>query len=137
MIGELYINDKDAWVTWSVKLDDGFDALRLPANPKEYATNDARSQPGRQVIASNYQPQSKDVQLIFAFTCDTVEEYNQKFDQFIQELNGIISLKVMALKKVYYLRVTDYLNLSSGTGLRDGRLSVRFSEDNPNNRIQL
>lgn len=137
MIGELYINDKDTWATWKVKLDDGYDSLRLPSNPKEYASNEKRSQPGKQVFVSNPQPQSKDVQLIFAVVCDSADEYNQKFDSFVDELKGVMTLKVPALKKVYKLRVIDYLNLSSGLGLRDGRLSVRFSEDNPQDRIQL
>lgn len=137
MIGQLYINDKDAWSNWKVRLDDGYDSLRLPANPKEYTSNEKRSQPGKHVFVSNPQPQSKDVQLIFAIVCDSADEYNQKFDSFVDELKGVMALKVPALKKVYKLRAIDYLNLSSGLGLRDGRLSVRFSEDNPKDRIQL
>lgn len=134
MQGQLYINDKDAWTTWKVKLDDGYDNLKLPANPKEYVSNDSRSQAGKQVFVSNTQPQAKDVQLVFALTCDSVDEYLENFDAFTEELIGVIELKVMALKTIYKLRVTDYISLSSGTGLTDGRLSVRFSEDNPSDR---
>lgn len=134
MQGQLYINNKDVWVTWKVKLDDGYDSLRIPANPKEYVTNDSRSQPGIQVFVSNPQPQAKDVRLIFAFTCDSIDEYLSNYDSFTDELTGVITLKVPVLKTIYKLRVTDYLELSSGTGLRDGRLSVRFSEDNPKDR---
>lgn len=135
MQGQLYINDKDAWTTWKVKLDDGFNNLKIPANPKEYVSNDSRSQAGKQVFISNPQPQAKDsIQLIFAFTCDSSDEYLENFDAFIDELTGVIELKVMALKTIYKLRVTDYISLSSGTGLTDGRLSVRFSEDNPLDR---
>lgn len=134
MQGQLYINNKDAWTTWKVKLDDGYDNLKLPANPKEYVSNDSRSQSGKQVFIDNPQPQSKDVQLVFAFTGNSSDEYLENFDAFIEEIVGVITLKVMALKTIYKLRVTDYINLSSGTGLIDGRLSVRFSEDNPSDR---
>lgn len=137
MIGQLYINDKDAWSNWRVRLDDGYDSLMLPANPKEYTSNDMRSQPGIQKFTSNDQPQAKEVQLIFAFTCDSIDEYLSNFDSFVNELKGVVSIKVTALKTTYHLTTSDYLSLSSGTGLRDGRLSVRFSEDNPQDRIQL
>lgn len=137
MTGQLYINDKDAWNTWRVKLDDGFDSLKLPANPKDYTGNDRRSQPGVQKFVSNTQPRAKEVQLVFAITCDSIDDYLSKFDSFTQELEGTTAIRVTPLKTIYLLTVTDYLSLSSGTGLRDGRLSVRFSEDNPQDRIQL
>lgn len=137
MVGELYINEKDAWSNWRVRLDDGYDSLKLPANPKEYTSNDMRSQPGIQKFKSNTQPQAKEVQLVFAFTCDSKDEYLTKFDSFTNELKGDVTIRVTALKTIYRLTVSDYLSLSSGTGLRDGRLSVRFSEDNPQDRIQL
>lgn len=137
MNGELYINGKDAWSNWKVRLDDGYDSLMLPANPKEYTSNDMRSQPGIQKFKSNTQPQAKEVQLVFAFTCDSKDEYLSNFKSFTDELKGDVTIRVTALKTTYHLTISDYISLSSGTGLRDGRLSVRFSEDNPQDRIQL
>lgn len=134
MQGELYINGKDAWITWKVKLDNGYDALLLKVNPKEYITNDSRSQAGKQVFISNPQPQAKDLQLVFAITCDSTDEYLENYNAFTDELTGIIELEVAALKKIYKLRITDYIGLPSGLGLIDGRLSVRFSEDDPTDR---
>lgn len=137
MIGELYINDKDCWVNFKTRLDDGFDNLLLPPNPKEYAENNLRSQPGKQVFVSNPQPEARDIQLVFAITCDSLSDYLTKYNSLVTELTGDIIFRVPVLKTVYKLRVVDFLNLSSGTGLRSGRLSVRFSEDNPKNRTKL
>ena len=53
MTGELYINGKDAWVTWGVNMGDGFlDALDAPLQMKEYIDNERRLEQGKRMITS-------------------------------------------------------------------------------------
>lgn len=135
MIGELYINEKDAWVTWGVFLEDGSEAkLLLPANTKEYASNNKRSSPGRQVFVTNTQPDERNVILIFCISAVSKEEYLKKYDLFVNELSsGWVKLRVPSLGKVFKLISPSFQDLSYSN--RIGKLSVRFSEPNPLDRL--
>ncbi len=141
MLGELYINDKDAWSTWKARLvDDSLDNLESSAPMKSYASNNARSQDGEQVLISNPRIDKRNVILIFAITCDSRADYLTKKRSLEAELqNGLISVKVTALSMIYKLHLDQdsTMTLSSGTGLRDGKFTVRFTEKNPKDRIQL
>lgn len=134
----IYINGKDAWLTWSAMLiEDSYTNLRMPAGLKTYVENDFRSAPGKRVIIKNPQPTSRDVQLTFAITCDSTEDYFRKFDSLIEEMTGkIFELKVIPLMTSYKVYLSDncFLSLSEGTGFRDGKLSVRVNEPNPTDR---
>lgn len=136
MTEELYINNKDAWLNWNVRLiEDSFQNLLLSANPKKYVENKNRSEHGTRLIVSDPRIDERNVQLMFGITCNTIEEYLEKYESFINELNnGWIELKVIPLKKVYNLVEPEFLNLGTGVGIRSGKLSVRFREPNPDNR---
>lgn len=141
MIGELYINGKDAWVTWKARLvDDSLDNLESSAPMKAYPSNNSRSQDGEQVLISNPRIDKRNVILIFAITCDSRADYLSKKRSLEAELRtGVLSFKVTALYMEYKLHLDEdsTMTLSSGTGLRDGKFTVRFTEPNPKNRIQL
>ena len=134
----LYINGKDAWLTWSALLiEDSYDNLELPASPKAYVENDARSQPGKQVLVRNYQPKDRTVQLMFDIACKSKDEYRKKFKSLIAEMTGkMFELTVMPLMTVYkvYLPENCFLSLGLGPGMQSGKLSVRVNEPNPADR---
>lgn len=137
MIGQLYINDKDAFSIWGAYLEDGSEnALLLPASNKEYASNKARSQHGKQVFRNLPRKDERDVILYFCMVASTKEEYLQKYEAFVEELDaGMVIMKVPSMKKGYKLDAISYQELSFYDYI--GRFAVKFNEPNPKNRIQL
>lgn len=141
MLGELYINDKDAWSTWKARLvDDSLDNLESSASMKSYVTNNARSQDGAQIIISNPRIDMRSVILTFAITCESRLDYLSKKRDLEMELRkGLTLFKVVPLSLIFKLHLDENstMTLLSGTGLRDGKFTVRFTEKNPKDRIQL
>lgn len=137
MIGELYINDKDAFTTYGVFLEEGSDArLLLPAANKEYASNKARSQHGKQVFRTLPRKEDRDVILFFNIAAKTRTEFLSKYEQFTNVLDeGLILLRIPSLKKVYKLDAKSYQELSYFDTI--GKIAVNFNEPNPKDRIQL
>lgn len=141
MLGELYINDKDAWSTWKARLvDDSLDNLESSASMKSYVTNNARSQDGAQIIISNPRIDMRSVILTFAITCESRLDYLSKKRDLEMELRkGLTLFKVVPLSLIFKLHLDENstMTLLSGTGLRDGKFTIRFTEKNPKDRISL
>ena len=54
MIGELFINGKDAYTTWGISMDDtSLSALMTPAPNKDLVENKSRLEHGKRVITDN------------------------------------------------------------------------------------
>ena len=54
MIGELFINGKDAYAAWGISMDDtSLSALMTPAPNKDLIENKSRLEHGKLVISSN------------------------------------------------------------------------------------
>ena len=138
MQNELYINNKDAWNNWRIRLDAGsYNNLLLPAPNKEFIENKSRLEHGKTVIYNNPKSDEREIQIIFAITCDSKSDYLSKYNSFVEELSkGKISLRIVSLNTTYNLTYRSCSSLSSGTSLRAGRLTVRFNEPNPMNRTQ-
>lgn len=141
MKGQLYINDKDAWVTWNARMiEDSLDNLELPGNPKENPSNDNELEDGESIYDLDYRESSRLVQLLFDFDCANTSDYIIKRRAFYTELKankGVVKLRVPSLKVTYTLRVESYLNLTSGMRYSKGKLSVRFKEANIKDRIYV
>lgn len=141
MLGELYINDKDAWSTWKARLvDDSLDNLESSASMKSYVTNNARSQDGAQIIISNPRIDMRSVILTFAITCESRLDYLSKKRDLEMELRkGLTLFKVVPLSLIFKLHLDENstMTLLSGTGLRDGKFTIRFTEKNPKDRLSL
>lgn len=131
---QLYINDKDAWETWGVFLEEGSErALLLAANNKEFVSNKNRSEHGKRVIVDNPRLEERDVQLVFCFLTESEDDFLEKYDAFVAELNkGWVQMRVIKVKKVYNFTTTNFQDL--GYYGQMGKLSVRFNEPNPDNR---
>lgn len=139
MRGELYINGKDAWDNWKVKLiEDSWDNILIPTNQKEYIENKNRGEHGKRVWIRDVLKEERTIQFMFAITCDSRQEYLQKYQSFVDELNsGWIVMSIPILNKSYKLIFPEFLDLSTGVGIIEGKLSVRFTEPNPNDRTAI
>lgn len=134
---QLYINGKDAWETWRVFLEENSErALLLPASNKEFVSNKNRSEHGKRVLVNNPRLDERDVQLVFCILAYTEDDFLEKYEAFVAELNsGWVQMKVIKVKKVYNFTTTSFLDL----GYYDdkGKLSVKFNEPNPDDRSAI
>jgi len=130
MKGELFINGKDAWLNWKVRLiENSYENLLKPPPMKEYSSNKFRSQPGKQVFILNPRIDERQVIVMFGITCNTRSEYLNTYEAFISEINdGVVEMNVVPINKTYKLYIEDYQSLSMGTSICAGKLSVRFNE---------
>lgn len=137
MVGQLYINDKDAFTSWGACLESGSEnALQLPAPNKEYVSNKSRSQHGKQVARKSPRKDERDVILYFCLSASTRDQFLMRFQSLIDELDsGITIIRVPRLKQGYKLDAISYQELSFYDKI--GRFAVKFNEPNPQDRIQL
>lgn len=138
MTGQLYINNKDAWTTWGVRMGSGFlDALDGFPPMKDYIENDSRLEHGRRIITTGAKVDSREITLEFTIEGNSETDYRTKKRAFQQELQaGAFTIKVPVLgTDVYHL---VYTGKSTSYGLsisrRFGKISAKFTEPNPMDR---
>jgi hypothetical protein len=128
MTGQLYINEKDAWLTWGAFLvADSLDNLLLPASPKAYTENNFRSQDGKQVFIVSTRKGARDVEVEFCMLAESREEYLIAYKNFIDELmDGMVTVRTPFINMEFHFTVSSFLSL--GYYGKFGKLSVRFNE---------
>lgn len=138
MTGQLFINGKDAFTTWGVRMGGGFlDALDGFLPMKEYIENDSRLEHGKRMITTNAKVASRDITLEFTITGGSETDYRTKKKAFQAELQtGAFTIKVPALGSEVYHLVYTGKSISYGLSLSRsfGRISAKFTEPNPMNR---
>lgn len=139
MIGELFINGKDAWLEWGVNMGEGFiDAIDAFAPMKDYIENDSRLEHGKRVLISNPRVASRELTLHFTIKGNSESDYRAKRKAFEQELQKVSTdVKVPVIgDEVYHLL---YLGKSVSYSLNRARtfstMSSKFEEPNPMNRV--
>ena len=140
MTGELFINNKDAWTTWGVNMDDGFlDALDAPLQMKDYIENESRLEHGKRMITSSPKVASRDITLGFTITGMNETDYRSKKKAFETELqNGEFTLNVPKLGTDVFNLVYTGKSVSYGLSLNRcfGHFSMKVTEPNPMDREQ-
>ena len=140
MTGDLFINGKDAFSTWGVRMGDGFlDAIDGFNQMKDYIENESRLEHGKRIITDNARVDSREITLQFTIEGDSESDYRTKKKAFQTELeNGAVSIKVPVLGSEVYKLV--YLCKSVSYGLsfdrRFGKVSSKFEEPNPADRSE-
>lgn len=140
MTGDLFINGKDAFSTWGVRMGDGFlDAIDGFNQMKDYIENESRLEHGKRIITDNARVDSREITLQFTIEGDSESDYRTKKKAFQTELeNGAVSIKVPVLGSEVYKLV--YLGKSVSYGLsfdrRFGKVSSKFEEPNPADRSE-
>ena len=128
MTEQLYINEKDAWLTWGAFLvSDSLDNLMLPASPKAYTENNFRSQDGKQVFIVNTKKEARNVQVEFCILAASHEEFLVAYKNFVDELSdGMVRFRIPSINMEFKLTVSSYLSL--GYYGKFGKLSISFNE---------
>lgn len=79
MTGDLFINGKDAWSTWGVRMGDGFlDAIDGFNEMKDYIENESRLEHGKRVITENAKIDSREITLHFTIQGNSESDYRTK-----------------------------------------------------------
>lgn len=136
MTGQLYINNRDAYVVYGVVMSDNFlENISIAAPLKDFIENESRLEHGKRMIISNPRLASRNVTLTFTINGKTPEEYLDHYRAFVAELHkGNVALRVPALGETYKL---VYLNSASYAldGSRTvSKLACKFVEPNPYDR---
>lgn len=133
------INGKDILSTWNAfMLESSYNSLLTPVNPKSNIENKNRNEHGKRVLIGDIRLDENTIQLIFHIQGTSISDYLQKKKAFENELrSGWILLAVQSLKTAYKLCSPEFLDLSTGIGIREGTISVRFTEPNPNDRKEI
>lgn len=76
MTGQLYINNRDAYVVYGVVMSDNFlENISIAAPLKDFIENDSRLEHGKRMIISDPKLASRNVTLTFTINGKTPEEY--------------------------------------------------------------
>ena len=138
MTGDLFINGKDAWNTWGVRMGDGFlDAIDSFNEMKDYIEDESRLEHGKRLITENVRVSSREIALQFTIEGSSENDYRIKKKSFQEELEkGNVNIKVPILGNEIYRLV--FLGKSISYGLSPdrcfGKVSSKFCEPNPTNR---
>lgn len=136
MIGELFINGKDAQAEWGVTLESsGLSALMTPAPIKEFVENKSRLSHGKQVLTSYPRVDERDVQLTLFISSKDVDSFFMKYGAFVAELQkGPISIRTKyeatTLYRMIYMSCVQFSQFNG----RLGKFVLKLNEPNPNNR---
>lgn len=81
--GQLYINGKDAYLTWGIFLDEtALSALMTPAPNKEFISNKYRSKDGKSVIKHNPRLDEREITLPFNMTAKDSDTFLMNYARF-------------------------------------------------------
>lgn len=136
MLGDLYINNQDAWGQWKVAMGDGFiENLLVPAGNKEFIENESRLENGKRVITTNPKVASRDVTLTFNIHGDTTSEYLINYAAFVAVLQaGAVKIRVPAINMVFNLIYKKSTSFNLSRARMDSSLAVKFEEPDPTDR---
>lgn len=140
MTGDLFINGKDAFSTWGVRMGDAFlDSIDGFNQMKDYIENESRLEHGKRVITDNAKVDSREITLQFTIEGRSESDYRMKKKAFQTELEkGTVNIKIPALGSEIYKLI--YLGKSLSYGLSYdrcfGKVSSKFCEPNPMDRSE-
>lgn len=140
MIGDIFINSKDAYSTWGVSMGDGFiDAIDSFNELKGFVENESRLENGKRVITANPKIAARQLSLQFTIRGDSETDYRVKRKNFQKELEkGLVVIKIPSLGEEVYKLIYTGKNITYGMSLnrRFGKVSMKFEEPNPVDRTE-
>lgn len=137
-MNELLINGKDAFVTWGVRMGEGFlDVIGASAPMKDFIENKSRLEHGKRVIINDPKIDEREITLSFTIEGSSQSDYQSKKKTFFDELyKGAVNIQVPAnSSEVYHLIYTGKsVTYAQSIDRTFGKISSKFSEPNPTNR---
>lgn len=133
---ELYINGKDAYVTWGISMDEtSLSALMTPAPNKALIENKSRLEHGKRVIASNPKKDERNLTLQINITAPDKDTFFARYDSFCNELDsGVLDIKTKYQPATVYRTVYQSCQQFSQFMQGIGKFILKLNEPNPKNR---
>lgn len=135
MSEKVYINGKDARITWGMILEEGSKSKLIMGLPlKEFVENKSRLKAGKEVLYSNPVVDERDVELVFCFL--KPGSFVANYNAFMSEMyKGEVSLRYVddEMDTTYNLTYLQHRSLT--TIQYAGKASIRFNEPDPTNRL--
>lgn len=136
MVGELFINGKDAYTEWGISMDlSSLSALMTPAPNKELVENKSRLEHGKRVVTSNSKKDERDLTLTINLTARNETQFFERYASFCEELGtGVLNIRTKYQPSVVYK--TIYLSCNQFTQFvrQIASFSLKLNEPNPNDR---
>lgn len=138
MKGELFINGKDAYLTWGISMDDtSLSELMTPPANKAVIENESRLQHGKRVVMSDLKLDQRNLTLQINLTATTEAQFFARYSDFCKELaTGVLDIKTKyqpdVVYKTIYLSCGQFSQFMRGIG----KFSLKLNEPNPNDRTQ-
>lgn len=137
MVGELYINSKDAYSTWGISLtSNSISALMTPAPNKSFIENKSRLEHGKRVITTNPKVDERNVTLELQLTAKSETEFFNRYESFCEELaTGILNIRTKYQPTITYKMIYLSCNQLSQFMRGIGKFTLKLCEPNPKDRI--
>lgn len=136
MTGELFINNKDAYTTWGISMDNtSLSTLMTPPPLKEFIENSSRFEHGKRVITSNAKKDERNLTLQINLTAHNEQEFFSRYLSFCNELaTGVLNIRTKyqptVVYKTIYLSCSQFSQFMRGIG----KFSLKLCEPNPSDR---
>lgn len=135
--GQLYINGKDAYLTWGIFLDEtALSALMTPAANKEFISNKYRSKDGKSVIKHNPRLDEREITLPFNMTAKDTDTFMTNYARFCEEVlaKGELVIHTRFQPNVWYRCI--YLSCTQFSQcIREmAKFSLKLNEPDPSDR---
>ena len=140
MIGDLKINNIDAFSRYGINFEDGaLSTLMTPSPMKEFVENKSRLRHGKTVIAQSPKIDSRDMVLPFHLIAKSKTEFFQKYNLFCSEVlaNGAFYVETKYQPGVVYRLV--YLSCSQFRQFEREMavFTLKVNEPDPTNRTPV
>lgn len=134
---QLYINGKDAYITWGIFMDDtAMSALMTPAPNKEFISNKYRNKDGKHVIKHNPRLDERDITIGFNMVAKDEETFLDNYSKFCEEVlaTGELVIRTKFQPNVYYRCIYSSCTQFSQFIRQMAKFSLKLNEPDPTNR---
>lgn len=141
MVGDLFINGKDAYTTWGVSLDENaLSTLMTPVAIKPLVENKGRGADGKQVLGlgnSSFATKvdEREISITIHLSASSQSDFATKYASFCKELEkGRLDIRTRWQAGVTYHFI--YLSCTQFSMVQSlASFSLRLNEPNPRNRV--
>ena len=134
--GQLKINEKDAYLSWGISMDDtSLSALMTPPGVKPYINNDDRIKHGKEYLTAPVYVDSRELTLQLNLTAKDEEQFFTRYIAFCEVLaKGVLDIETSFQPGIVYHCLYQSCSQFSQFMRGIGKFVLKVTEMNPNNR---
>lgn len=136
MTGDLFINNKDAYIAWGISLDNtSLSELMTPPSNKAFIENESRLEHGKRVIVANPVADQRNLTLQINLTALNETSFFEQYNSFCKELaTGVFHIRTKyqpdVVYKTIYVSCSQFSQFMQGIG----KFTLKLNEPNPKDR---